>query len=318
MKRTLKYFGIVMGILILVLLVVGLYIGASDIPSYEVEKIEYTAVATPQAVARGKKLASMLCANCHMNKATGKLTGTQMLDAPKEFGTIYSQNITQDKEYGIGDWTDAELLYLIRTGIKRNGQYSPPYMAKLPVMADEDVNAIIAFLRSDDPMVAANSTPDTPSEPSFLTKMLTRLAWKPFPMPTEAIPMPDSTDIIATGKYLAHNLDCFSCHSADFKTNNFLQPELSEGYFAGGNQTLDYEGRVKPTSNLTPDKETGIGNWTKVQFIQAVKYGQKEGEPALTYPMTPYTQLTDDEAGAIFEYLKTIPAVKNKVERAVY
>jgi mono/diheme cytochrome c family protein len=253
-----------------------------------------------------------------MNKATGKLTGTQMLDAPKEFGTIYSQNITQDKEYGIGVWTDAELLYLLRTGIKRSGQYSPPYMAKLPVMADDDVNAIIAFLRSDDKMVAANATPDTPSEPSFLTKMLTRLAWKPFPLPTEVIPVPDSTDVIATGKYLAHNLDCFSCHSADFKTNNFLQPELSEGYFAGGNQTLDYEGRVKPTANLTPDKETGIGNWTKEQFIKAVKYGQKEGEVALTYPMVPYTQLTDEEAGAIFEYLKTIPAINNKVDRAIY
>jgi len=318
MKRILKYFGMTMGILILVLIAIGLYIGANDIPTYEIEKIEFSAVATPEALERGKKLTTMLCANCHMNKSTGKLTGTKMLDAPPEFGEIYSQNITQDNNVGIGSWTDAELLYLLRTGIKKDGQYSPPYMAKLPVMADEDLNAIIAFLRSDDPLVNPDPTPDIPSKPSFLTKMLSRLEWKPLPMPDKSIPLPDSTNTVAVGKYLAHNLDCFSCHSADFKTNNFLQPELSEGYFAGGNKPLDLEGRVKLTSNLTPDKETGIGNWSKEQFILAVKYGQIEGEQALSYPMMPYTQLTDKEAGAIYDYLQTLDPVKNKVERSVY
>lgn len=318
MKRILKYFGMTMGILILVLIAIGLYIGANDIPTYEIEKIEFSAVATPEALERGKKLTTMLCANCHMNKSTGKLTGTKMLDAPPEFGEIYSQNITQDNNVGIGSWTDAELLYLLRTGIKKDGQYSPPYMAKLPVMADEDLNAIIAFLRSDDPLVNPDPTPDIPSKPSFLTKMLSRLEWKPLPMPDKSIPLPDSTNTVAVGKYLAHNLDCFSCHSADFKTNNFLQPELSEGYFAGGNKPLDFDGRVKLTANLTPDKETGIGNWSKEQFILAVKYGQIEGEQALSYPMMPYTQLTDKEAGAIYDYLQTLDPVKNKVERSVY
>ncbi|MBT8289485.1 MAG: cytochrome c, partial [Muriicola sp.] len=158
MKRILKYFGMTMGILILVLIAIGLYIGANDIPTYEIEKIEFSAVTTPEALERGKKLTTMLCANCHMDKSSGKLTGTRMLDAPPEFGEIYSQNITQDENVGIGSWTDAELLYLLRTGIKKDGQYSPPYMAKLPVMADEDLNAIIAFLRSDDPLVNPDPT----------------------------------------------------------------------------------------------------------------------------------------------------------------
>lgn len=241
-----------------------------------------------------------------------------MMDAPPEFGEIYSQNITQDKTYGIGDWTDGELVYLLRTGIKRDGKYSPPYMAKLPHMADEDINAIISFLRSDHPMVNADPTPDIPPMPSLLTKLLCRVAFKPLPMPTEAIPLPNENDPVELGKYLAHNLDCFACHSADFKTNDLLNPELSEGYFAGGNKPLDLQGRVMLTSNLTPDKETGIGNWTKEDFINALKYGQKKGEKALTYPMLPYPQLTDAEAGAIFEYLQTIPPIKNKVERSIY
>jgi muramoyltetrapeptide carboxypeptidase LdcA involved in peptidoglycan recycling len=50
---------------------------------------------------------------------------------------------------------DGELEYLVRTGVKANGQYVPPWMPKQPRMADEDLHSIVAFLRSDDPMVAA-------------------------------------------------------------------------------------------------------------------------------------------------------------------
>ncbi|RXP44524.1 cytochrome c [Lutibacter sp. HS1-25] len=318
MKKTLKIFGIVITSIIVLLGIVFVYIGMSDIPSYEVQKIEFEVKSTPESIERGKNLTMMLCANCHLNKETGKLTGKKLLEAPTEFGDIYSQNITQDKKYGIGEWTNGELLYLFRTGIKRNGQYSPPYMAKLPNMADEDINAIISFLKSDNPMVVEDSTPDTPPAPSFLTKLLCRIAFKPFPMPTEKIALPDTNNKVELGKYLAYNLECFSCHSSDFKTNNFLEPELSKGYFAGGNKPLDEEGRVKFTPNLTPDKETGIGNWSKDDFVNAVKYGIKKGENALTNPMTPYTQLSDQEAEAIFAYLQTIPPIKNKVERSVY
>ncbi|MDX1768914.1 MAG: c-type cytochrome [Arenibacter troitsensis] len=318
MKKVFKIVGIGLGIIVLFMAIALIFISASDIPSYEVEKIDYQVTSSPEAIARGEKLAVMLCASCHLNHQTYKLTGQKMMDAPPEFGEIYSQNITQDKTYGIGDWTDGELVYLLRTGIKRDGKYSPPYMAKLPGMADEDINAVISFLRSDHPMVKADPTPDVPPKPSLLTKILCRVAFKPLPMPTEAIPLPNADDSVELGKYLAHNLDCFSCHSADFKTNDFLNPELSEGYFGGGNKPLDLQGRVMLTSNLTPDKETGIGNWTREDFIKALKYGQIKGGKALTYPMLPYSQLTDDEAGAIFEYLQTIPPIKNKVERSIY
>ncbi len=318
MKKLLKILGIILLSAISIIVIALLVLKMSDIPSYEVEKIEYQAISTPESIARGQKLSMMLCASCHMSRETGKLTGKRMHDAPAEFGVIYSQNITQDPTYGIGNWTDAELLYLLRTGIKRDGKYSPPYMAKLPKMADEDINAIISFLRSDNSAVSADPTPDTPCEPSILTKLLCKVAFKPFPMPSGVIEMPDSSNSSALGEYLAHNLDCFSCHSADFKTNDFLNPNLSAGYFGGGNMPLDEQGRVMRTPNLTPDKETGIGNWTKEQFVKAVKYGIKEDEKSLAYPMLPYALLTDAEAGAIFDYLQTIPPISNKVERSMY
>lgn len=318
MKRIYKIIGIVVAILALLLLTGFLFISIRGIPSYEVEKIDYHVSITPHSVERGKELALMLCANCHMNPQTGKLSGTRMMDVPSEFGEIFSQNITQDKEFGIGSWTDGELVYLLRTGINRDGKYTPPYMAKLPHMADDDINAIISFLRSDDEMVKPEHVPDTPCKPSFLTKLLSTVAFKPLPMPDHKIYLPDSANEVELGRYLAHNLDCYACHSADFKTMNVLNPELSEGYFGGGNKPLNREGKTMVTPNITPDNETGIGAWPEEKFVRAVKYGFKEGEPALRYPMMPYPYLTDAEASAIYKYLKTIPPIKNKVDRASF
>jgi mono/diheme cytochrome c family protein len=312
MKKLLKILGVLVLIIVIVISAGAIYINARGIPSYERQLPEYTATITPEAVERGKKLSSMLCASCHMNRETGRLTGKHMTDAPPEFGYVYAPNITQDPKVGIGNYTDADLLYLLRTGVKKDGTYAPPYMAKLPNLADEDLNAIIAFLKSDDTMVAADPTPDQPCEPSFLTKMLCNVAFKPFPLPSRKIPMPNEANPLELGEYLVHNLDCFTCHSADFKTINFEVPTSTPGYMGGGNLLLDLDGNPIYSSNITPDKETGIGDWSKEEFVKVLKYGQKDGV-SLRYPMIPYTLLTDREAEAIYAYLRTVPAIRNEV-----
>jgi mono/diheme cytochrome c family protein len=318
MKKFFKYLLITLGIVLLIGLVGFLFIEIRGIPSYEAKKIDYKVEVTPERVERGKKLALLLCANCHKDHQTGVLTGHHMLDSPKEFGTVYSQNITQDKNYGIGSWTDGEILYLLRTGIKRDGKYAPPWMAKLPNMADEDINSVIAFLRSDDPMVAATPTPDKPCEPSFLAKFLATIAFKPLPMPEQKIEMPDTNNAIELGKYLVFNLECFSCHSADYKTNDYMNPEKSVGFMGGGNKPLNMEGKVMVTQNLSPDDETGIGRWTQERFINALKNGIMENQPSLRFPMVPFVYLTDQEAKAIYAYLRTVPPVKNNVPRSPF
>jgi len=316
MKKVLRVFGIFLGIVLLVILVSALTINIKGIPTYEVEMIHFEPSMKTEQIARGRKLAMMLCAGCHMNYETGKFTGKHMKDAPPEFGMIYAPNITQDKEVGAGAYTPGEIVYLLRTGVKRNGEYAPPYMAKLPNMADEDIDALVSYLKSDDHAVAADPTPDNPCEPSFLTKMLCNTAFKPFEMPDAPIPKPDPADPVELGRYLVHNMDCYTCHSADFKQINFEEPTQTPGYMGGGNTPLNLEGEVMLTSNLTPHKKTGIGNWSEEKFVKALKTGQIEGEPALRYPMMPYNLLSDEEASAIYKYLMTIPPIDNKVERS--
>jgi len=211
MNRFIKTLAIFFLIIILACITIFGYISMRGIPSYPTVDFKFNHTSDSLVLQRGEKMASMLCAGCHMDPETGTLTGSRMYDAPKEFGIIYSPNITSDESYGIGDWTDAELLYLLRTGIKKDGKFSPPYMAKLPKMADEDINAIIAFLRSDHPLVNAVPKPDKDSEPSFLTKMLSQITFRPFDMPTEAIALPNPNDAMELGEYLAVNLECFSC-----------------------------------------------------------------------------------------------------------
>jgi mono/diheme cytochrome c family protein/cytochrome c2 len=283
MKKLLKILGIL--ILLIVLIVGGFlaFIAIRGIPKYEVNVPNIPQVeVTPERVARGEKIASMLCRDCHYNPETGKLTGKQMDDAP-DFGIIRSKNITQDKEIGIGNWTDAQLIYFIRTGIHplEDGQYVPPYMAKLPNISDEDMRSVIAFLHSDHPEVQPSKAEPPPTEPSFLTKFLSTIAFKPFPFPEKEIPNPDTTNAVEWGKYLAlYQLECYSCHSADFAKNDFFTPEKSHGFFGGGNTQLRSPDGQKTivTLNITPDEETGIGNWTEEQFANAHRSeNQKQG-----------------------------------------
>lgn len=316
MKLAFKILG---GILLLLVLVAGGFlakVAMTGIPSYPVEQVDLRVEATPERVARGKVIANMLCSQCHMDSKTGRLTGHRMPDLPPEFGNAYSKNITQDKDVGIGGWTDGEIAFLLRTGINRKGKYTPPWMPKLPRIDDEEIASIIAFLRSGDSLVQADPTPDKESEPSFLTKFLTHVAFKPFDYPKAPIKAPDTADQVAFGRYLALDaFDCYACHSGDFKKMNDREPEKSFRFFGGGNAMPGLDGVPVNTSNLTPHPEHGIGKWTEDQFVKTLLTGVRPDGRALRYPMVRYPEFTEGEAKAIHAYLKTLPAIDHAVAR---
>lgn len=312
MKKLLKIVAFIIGALLVLLLGIVAYISIDGIPTYKIEPVNLTVEITPERVAQGQKIASMECIACHAGE-DGRLTGRLLKELPPEFGTIYSRNITQDKEAGIGNWTDGEIYNLLRTGIGKNGQYIPPYMAKFPLASDEDLYSVIAWLRSDKMAVQATTVEAPPSSPSFLTKFLAHIAFKPLPLPKAPIPNPDTADQIDHGKYLATAVyGCYACHSADFKTLNEVEPEKTGGYFGGGNKMLDMNGQVVVTSNLTFDP-TGLAAWSEEEFLQATKYGKRKNGKLVRYPMFPHTQLSDKEVGAIYAFLKTVPPIQNQI-----
>ena len=182
MKKALRGLGYFFLFLIALTGALAIYIAITGIPRYAPGNVNLKVQTSEAKAERGRKLASMLCVGCHLDPSTGKLTGKRLADLPTVFGTAFSKNITRDTAYGIGSWTDGELAYLLRTGITRTGRYAPPWMPKYPHMSDEDVESVIAFLRSDDPVtVPAAVNPPGISKPSFLTKLLTHVTFKPLP-----------------------------------------------------------------------------------------------------------------------------------------
>lgn len=319
MKKILRIFGfLLLGVIALAILGIA-YIYFKGVPNYPHtlpdQLVNLKIEADSSRIARGAKIGTLLCNGCHINFKTGQLTGHYLTDVPKEFGKISSMNITQDKEYGIGSWTDGELYYFLRTGVRRDGHYNP-IMGGYNNMADEDLYSIIAWLHSEHPSLAPSKDENPPNEFNLLVKFLCNTAFKPKTLPLQPITIPDSNNTIEFGRYLSDHLcECYSCHSADFKTMNTNTPSLSVGYYGGGNPVLNYEGQVVRSANITMDENTGIGKWTAEEFINAVKYCKKPTGGLLSYPMIPHTTLSDTEVRAIWEYLKTVPKINNPVER---
>ncbi len=317
MKTVLRFFLY----LIISIVVIGvcfvLYIQMDGIPKYSVEKTEFPQVIPDSAsVVLGAKIASVQCVVCHTG-SDHKLSGKLLTEVPPEFGEIHSANITQSKEHGIGNWSDAEIVYFLRTGVKpKTGQFVPLYMPKFPHMSDKDVKCVLAFLHSDMPIVQPSEIATVPCKPSFLTKFLSHVAFKKIPYPSATIVAPDTNNMVTFGKYLVTGrYDCYACHSADFKTVNMADPEKSPGYLGGGNALITENGNKIFSANITSDEETGIGTWTEEDFANVMRNMKNKDGHAVRPPMIPMNGLSDLEVNAMYAYLRSVPKIKDNVNR---
>jgi mono/diheme cytochrome c family protein len=124
------------------------------------------------------------------------------------------------------------------------------------------------------------------------------------PAASQTLPS-DPAALIARGKYLVAAADCMPCHSGPGHAP----------YSGGLVLNTPFGGLASP--NITPDKETGIGNWTDQQFWNAIHYGTSPGSsyvvfPKFLYPAMPftsYTKLTYNDVMAIKAYLFSLPPV---------
>lgn len=278
---------------------------------FPVEKMDYTVAETDSQLSEGRKLTVSMCGPCHYDPLTHKLTGKQQHDLPKIAGKVYSRNITQDTEAGIAAYTNGELVYLLRTGIARDGRLMP-YMQR-PNLADKDLQAIIAFLHSDDALVTPSKQQPPPTRYTAFGKFGINHFPGPLNYPTKEIQKPEvNATNAAYGKYLVDNLSCYHCHSKSFLKVDELEPERSKGYMAGGNKLKDENGNRVRSSNITFDTATGIGTWSEADFKRAVKSGFSKDGNTLSAIMPRYTALSDTDVAAIFAYLATIPKIKHK------
>lgn len=305
MKTNKRNLILVISAFILTIVVIG-----CSLKKFNENKPAYTAVKSQQAYERGEILVYSICAGCHYDHATNKFIGTRIREIPGIIGKVYSANLTHSKEHGIPPrYTDAELKYLFRTGVAKDGRFLN-YMLR-PNMSDDDINAIIVFLRSDNPAMAPADTTIGITHFNWLGKTIMNKMADPVPF-KDGIKQPSESDPVATGRYLVDNLGCFHCHSKSLTKLNLVNPEQTPEYMQGGQKFESPTGMKVYASNLTPDKQTGIGNYTKIQFRKALKEGESPNGK-LHPPMPKLEKLKDEDADAIYAYLRTIPPAVHKV-----
>ena len=250
---------------------------------------------------------------CHYDPKENRFIGKSLNDLPKIGGHLYSANLTHSKLYGKTDaYSDAELFYLLKTGISRSGKFMP-YMMK-PMMADEDVNDIIVFLRSDDPSLNSADTTVGTTHINLIGRTGLRFVMGPQPY-NKGITRPDEHNPIEYGRYLVAIIGCYHCHSKKVLGLNFLDAEKTKGYLQGGLKLKDPKGKRLFGPNLTPDKETGIGSFTEQDFEKAVREGIAPSGRQLSPPMDKFKSMTNEQVHAIYTYLQSIPPIYHSVKR---
>jgi hypothetical protein len=268
------------------------------------------ATKKPDSFERGKNLAHNICGQCHYDEHTKRFLGKLQEDLPRMIGKIYSANLTRSTSHSImAKYSDSELVYLLKTGISREGKYVP-YMIR-PNLSEENINDIIIYFRSDDDAVVATDAIAGRTHLNIIGKIGTKMAGKPLPY-KKGIARADENVDVAYGRYLVDNLGCFHCHSKGILGLDYMEPEKSKGYMQGGFKFKTQKGTKVRGSNLTPDKTTGIGIYTQESFYKALTKGiDVVGDP-IQYPMQQFPHLTNKQSDAIFAYLQSLPPVKNK------
>ena len=318
MKKIFKIFGILIGLVIVGIAGFLTYIGTSfpKVKAARVMKI----VATPEMLKRGSYLANhvCLCVDCHSERDMTKYgmplikgtigQGGEVFDHNENFpGSFYARNITS---YNLGNWTDGEVYRAITTGVDKDGKALFPVMPyqNYGKLDSNDIKSLIAYIRTL-PSVKKDipeSQADFPM--NFIMKTI----------PAEATPqaIPAKSDLLAYGKYIATAASCTDCHTKQDKGK--YVGEL----FAGNFEFHMPDGSTIRSANITPDKETGIGNWTKEIFIAKFKmYNDanyhaptvKSGQANTLMPWDNYSGMDSSDLCALFAYLQTVKPVKQQV-----
>lgn len=310
LKKFLKWTGLT---LLLVLVVATVAVIAKHDRTFEAPYPKITASSDPVIIEKGKNIVygPAHCASCHapVEKAAEiergelvELSGGHLFDIPP--GKIYTPNITSCKETGIGNLADSVIARSLRYGVGFDGRALPDFMP-FHNMSDEDLTAVISYLRSVEPV--KNKVPQT--DFNVLGNILKAFVIEPvgpdIEIPVKVIP----AETPEYGKYLSESVaNCRGCHTnRDMKTGAFIGP------FYGGGFQMESEinkGVIVVTPNITFDSETGrLAGWSEQDFINRFRKGKVITDSPM--PWGPFSRMTDTDLKAIYSYLRMIPPVNN-------
>ncbi len=241
---------------------------------------------TLEQIQRGEYLANSFCTACHSVSGELPLTGGIDLgkDIPLPLGSFVSVNLTPAGP--LKDWSDGEIFRALRNGIDRDGRWLLG-MSNVRVrhMSDEDLQAVIAYLRSQPAVV--NETQDPPDQPTLLAAIMLGAGMLPegqAPI-TGVITAPPKGPTVEYGEYIVSYQDCRDCHGEDL---------------TGG-----IEGQLAPVG---PTLRV-VKGWTPDQFITTLRTGVDPSGHVLSsqMPWKALGRMNDDDLTAMYAYLTSLP-----------
>jgi mono/diheme cytochrome c family protein len=263
-----------------VLLVVGLFkLHARTAPA-----VALNISPTSEQIQRGEEISNGFCSGCHSK--TGTLTGGNNVadDLPVPVGAFVSSNLTPAGP--VSRWSDGEVFRAIRNGVDRDGRWlmimSYTNAGKL---SDDDTKAVIAYLRHLSP--AGQQTPNPPDRLNPLGMLMLGAGMLPTgkPISHETITAPPKAPTAVYGEYILSYQDCRECHGKD----------LSGGV----------PGQLAP---LGPSLHL-VKDWKLEEFIATMRNGVDPNghEIGKQMPWKPIGRMSNEELGAIYEYLTHLP-----------
>jgi mono/diheme cytochrome c family protein len=261
-------------------------------------------LAKASLVERGAYLARAAdCMVCHTTQGGREYAGGLGFKLP--FGTLYSTNITPDRETGIGNYTDQDFLNAVHRGTRRDGARLYPAMpfTSYTYMTDADALAIKAYLFSLPPVRAP--APENTLVFPFNQRWAMNF-WSVLFNPDTRFE-PDASKSVEwnRGAYLAEALaHCGECHTP----RNLAFALDNRRKFAGA-LTAGWR-----AFNISSDKTTGIGGWSDQDLVSYLSVGHATGHGTASGPMgeavdQSFSQLAPEDIRAVVAYLRSVPAM---------
>jgi mono/diheme cytochrome c family protein len=262
------------------------------------------ALAQASLVERGAYLARAAdCMVCHTAQGGKEYAGGLGFKLP--FGTLYSTNITPDKETGIGNYTDQDFLNAVHRGIRRDSARLYPAMPfpSYTYMTDADALAIKAYLFSLPPVRAA--APENTLTFPFNQRWAMSFWSAVFNPDTRFEPDASKSPEWNRGAYLAEAMaHCGECH-----TPRNLAFALNNRQKFAGAVTAGWR-----AFNISSDKTTGVGAWRDDDLVSYLSIGHADGHGTASGPMGEavdhsLSQLAPEDIRAVVAYLLSVPAI---------
>jgi len=260
-------------------------------------------LANADIVKRGEYLARAAdCMVCHTTQDGAEYAGG--LAFPTPFGTLYSTNITPDKETGIGNYTDQDFLNAVQRGVRPDGAHLYPAMPFLSYtyMIGNDALAIKAYLFSLPPVHAApmENTLSFPFSQRWLMGFWSAFFNENRRFQPNTAQSPEWNRGAYIGEALAHCGECHTPRNLAFALDNRNKFSGSVyGWYA---------------FNITSDKGSGIGDWSDEELRSYLSAGHASGRGTAAGPMgeavdKSFSEMTPADIRALVTYVRSVPPI---------